>query len=969
MKNLRLLFGLLGAAPSLAYALGLGDIRLGSALNQPLVADIELVGAAGDELTQLRASLASREAFARYGVDRPAYLAAVTFKVGKDAAGNSVLEIRSPDPITEPFVTLLVEVSWPRGRLIREYTVLLDPPTFEQKASPTPAVEAPRTGVSASAATGAVVRAPVAESAPSAAAAPAATGGEYRVVRNDTLSRIAERSGAQGRADVNRLMIATFRANPEAFDGNINRLRNGALLRIPGAQDWQAMPIAETSHEVRRQMSEWRAARGGSEEARLRLVPPKDAGAAGPASAAGPATSGADARRVAQLEKELADSRRLLQLQSEELAKLQAAARAKPGAVLVAPPAAVKPTAVPAPAPAVAKPAAEVPPPAPAPVAKPAAKPAKAAAPAKGLLETLGDNQLYVSLAGAALLLAALVGFNVVRRRKVQADFDESLSPGRAEPEPALRMPKRGEAHRDTIVVEESLERTTEFAAAAPPRAAAPAPAAAPATPAKGALDDTLSSETAINLDQADPLAEADFHMAYGLYDQAADIVKLAIDREPDRRDLKHKLLEVYFVWGNKDAFLDVARDLGRTRDQAPAGDWDKVVIMGRQIAADDALFAGAAALTPTADVDLDLEAGGPQSIDLELLGDAAGDTGTVHLDLGHALAATEGGADTGEAPTLDPERFDLLMDGATSPGASGATTHVRRGAEAPTVEHPQLAARVAAEAPTVESPALAAQPGQTIREKLHSVARSERAPADATAELSLDDLDFEIDKLGSTSTSLDSLAATDHPADAPTMIAGLDPKSRDLLAAAGGALEPTRESPRLWATEEITALMPAAEATGVTAVNPVAATGGETGSAKTLARDDLDLDLGELARALENDTVEHRHRDEVHFSTDVFATGLYKAPNGGGVDLDVGSSLQEAHEPTVTERISVDELSMSELEPVTLSEVGTKLDLARAYMDMGDPDGARSILREVLSEGSASQKQEAQRLIDTLPG
>jgi pilus assembly protein FimV len=91
------------------------------------------------------------------------------------------------------------------------------------------------------------------------------------------------------------------------------------------------------------------------------------------------------------------------------------------------------------------------------------------------------------------------------------------------------------------------------------------------------------------------------------------------------------------------------------------------------------------------------------------------------------------------------------------------------------------------------------------------------------------------------------------------------------------------------------------------------------------------------------------------------------KAPNG--IDLDVGAPLSEHREPTVTERITADELDLPELEPVTLSEVGTKLDLARAYMDMGDPDGARSILQEVLTEGSASQKQEAQRLIETLPG
>ena len=76
------------------------------------------------------------------------------------------------------------------------------------------------------------------------------------------------------------------------------------------------------------------------------------------------------------------------------------------------------------------------------------------------------------------------------------------------------------------------------------------------AAPKHVASDETISSETAINLDQGDPLAEADFHMAYGLYDQAADLIRIAISREPGRRDLKLKLLEVFFVWGNKEQFL-----------------------------------------------------------------------------------------------------------------------------------------------------------------------------------------------------------------------------------------------------------------------------------------------------------------------------------------------------------------------------------------------------------------------------
>jgi pilus assembly protein FimV len=91
---------------------------------------------------------------------------------------------------------------------------------------------------------------------------------------------------------------------------------------------------------------------------------------------------------------------------------------------------------------------------------------------------------------------------------------------------------------------------------------------------------------------------------------------------------------------------------------------------------------------------------------------------------------------------------------------------------------------------------------------------------------------------------------------------------------------------------------------------------------------------------------------------------------DGNGVDLDVGTPSSSSEGTFVqTQRIMAEDIPLPDLEPATMSEVGTKLDLARAYMDMGDPEGARSILSEVLSEGSVSQKQEARRLIDTLPG
>src|SRR5271163_4990223 len=133
--------------PSLSSALGLGEIHLNSALNEPLNAEIDLIAASPDELTALRATLAPRDAFTRYGIDRPPFLSSLTFKVGKGKDGRDVLQVHSTDAIPEPFVTFLVEVNWARGRLMREYTVLLDPPVYTpgENASSSAPVTAPTT--------------------------------------------------------------------------------------------------------------------------------------------------------------------------------------------------------------------------------------------------------------------------------------------------------------------------------------------------------------------------------------------------------------------------------------------------------------------------------------------------------------------------------------------------------------------------------------------------------------------------------------------------------------------------------------------------------------------------------------------------------------------------------------------------------------------------------------------------------
>src|SRR5579864_3551302 len=328
--------------PSLSWGLGLGEIHLNSALNQPMNAEIDLIAAAPEELTALRASLAGRDSFTRYGIDRPPFLSTLTFKVGKSKDGRDALLVRSTDAIPEPFVTFLVEVNWARGRLMREYTVLLDPPVYtpgETASSAAPitaptsaAAPAPRAAPTPAVTPPSAARAPSADR--SAGTAPAATpsaarlsGSSYRVGEGDTLTKIARslRGGAGSPAEIDKTMMAVYRANPDAFGGNINILRRGRVLRIPGADDIAALNQTEAMNEVHRQMTAWRGAGDGATGGHLRLVTP---GAGGSATGAGTSSSAnAEAQalrdRVKDLEGQLAESHRLIDIRNSELSALQ----------------------------------------------------------------------------------------------------------------------------------------------------------------------------------------------------------------------------------------------------------------------------------------------------------------------------------------------------------------------------------------------------------------------------------------------------------------------------------------------------------------------------------------------------------------------------------------------------------------------------------------------------------------------
>ncbi len=866
-------------------------------------------------------------------------------------------------------MTFLVEANWGRGRLLREYTVLLDPPTFmpSQPEQQTP-VMSPQSGAQTA---GRIERAPEpapAEQRPVPApdttarepaaptrelAVPASLGGSYTVERNDTLWQIASSARpSASRRVMNQTMIALFRANPGAFDGNINRLRAGSVLRIPNEAEIEAISIAEASSEVSRQQQEWSSASrtaAGDDTSRLRLVPPEETppapapqveapGASTQAgSASTPAASGTDDRR--------------LEVTNPDLARAQQQASDAP----VTPEPTTEPIAEPQPQAETPPVQAETPPAAQAPAAQPA-RPTPAAAPQpEG--PSLLDRLIAFWWIPVLLGLVVIGALAFLRRRRDQSELSDLPVAGSDDFafEPRNDRATKTRDHVDAFALDDEPADEPAPAFIAPaatrrtdslaPRPVEPFEIESSLAEAKTA-DDTLSSESAVRFDQQDALAEADFHMAYGLYDQAADLVKIAIDREPARRDLKLKLLEIYFVWGNKDLFLDTARELNATRDAAPGGEWDKVLIMGKQIAPDDPMFQGGSGGHVDL-VDVNLE-GGENRVDLDLFAEPDEDAKKpAGLDLqfttGEHRARNED----------DDSDLDFLLD----------DEKLTRDDE-PTREMDPLARTQ--ETPTIESPMID-RTATTLREKVDKAAFSKQG-TEQTAELSLDDLGLDVDALEATGSLEDTTALQEADDDS-------NPPLRDdemtQLAPSLGSRDRTLEAPRVEAFD--------IESTGTIYVDQVDLSGGDTveqrrpdvDSTAALQRPtDVDLDLGDFGSdaTLENSETMRQGSggevDSVRFSDDVF--GSEKTASFPKIDLDVGEPLAvEDREPT--NKVITTEMELSELEPVTMSEVGTKLDLARAYMDMGDPDGARSILEEVVQEGNSSQKQEAVRLLDSI--
>ncbi len=555
----------LGAALSLlavhAWGLGLGEIKLNSALNEKLKAEIELLDASGMQPDEIRVSLASTEDFERVGVERFFFLTDLRFEVAFASSTGVKVDVTSTKPITEPYLNFIVEVLWPNGRLLKEYTLLLDPPTFSSAAAPVVAPPA-RTASSGGSGDDASRTAPPGGTrvslAPPSAPAPRSIGGELMTDQSDTLWEIAQRTRPEG-VSIAQDMLAIQRLNPQAFiRNNINLLKAGYSLRLPTAEEARALSQQQAVAMVAEQNSSWRANSRGEAPAvetqvaqsapsefqgqvdatAERAEPVVESASEGElriVAGVGDSVSGtAGAETVAQLDaareeqdrlsrevdeltyqmdrerelsaNQLAVKDRQLEVKDQQIAELQAQ---------------------------MAQVRQEL---------NDARQNQNQSVPAPEQQKEPWWQSSYV-LAGAlgALVLALVAGLIGARRKRTAADDAD-------------------------VAAVTSREARTSTAAAAQPAAA---DEGAADQLESGVSGDSGPQDAAAAAGDGDVLAEAEIYIAYGRHPRAISLLQSALEEQPERDDVRLKLLELYVETGEQVAFAgQLAEFLERCQDE-----------------------------------------------------------------------------------------------------------------------------------------------------------------------------------------------------------------------------------------------------------------------------------------------------------------------------------------------------------------------------------------------------------------
>ncbi|HEY6822461.1 MAG TPA: FimV/HubP family polar landmark protein, partial [Burkholderiales bacterium] len=661
-----------------AHAAGLGKLTVLSPLGQPLNAEIEIVSLQSGEEDGLNARLATPEAFRQAGVDYNSALSSVRFAVQRKD-GRTVLKLSTTQPVNEPFLDMLVELQWSTGRLVREYTFLLDPPEYKGPAlaAAPSAAPAPQQPAEPRPSTPPVQEKPLepapsaaAPSAPAAPASPAAPGTTYEVKKGDTLARIAREHMAPG-VSLNQMLTAIYRANQDAFiRNNVNLVRAGRIITIPAEDTTAAVDADEANQLIRSHMTEFAQYRArlaaaptsaevapgqrsvtgriepkpaepkpaAPDQLRLSKAEPGKAGSAGSRAAteddrAAQERAAKEAEsRVTDLEKNVADLQKLLALKNQQLAELEQKAGSKPAAEAPKPAA----EAPKAPAPEAPKAAAEAPKPA-AEAPKPAAEAPKPAAEAPK--------------PGAEAPKPAAPGAKPPAKPAAKAAAKKGPPP----PEPSLvdeflgnplylgilglvilllvvygwwtwRRKKATQAKFQSSV----LGASSAAGGGSPSVLGAPAAASVSGAAAAPSASQAPSQPAPIEAEEVDPIAEADVYMAYGRDAQAEEILKEALQKDSSRVPVHAKLLEIYANRRDAKSFEQTALKLkGLTNGSGP--EWEKAAALGRSVDPQNGVYAAAAgaaavaapapapapAAAPTLDFDLGGAAAQPAAPDI----------------------------------------------------------------------------------------------------------------------------------------------------------------------------------------------------------------------------------------------------------------------------------------------------------------------------------------------------------------
>ena len=1014
IRKLAFALALIGTSfTSAVHALGLGEATVSSSLNQPLSAEIELIslGSLGPE--EVLPGLATREEFLKAGVDRVYFLSDLRFKVERNAQGKAVIVLTTNKPVREPFLNFLVEVIWPSGRLLREYALLIDPPVFsEEPAQPVAApVSAPQ--VTQQRETGDRLSMPVAQSQSVVASVQAETYGP--TTSADTLWDIALKVRPNRSVSPQQVMLAIQDENPNAFIGdNINKLKAGQVLRLPSLEEMKQRSSAAAINEV---IAQNQALKGGQTKPVVSAAKPAPAKSQSVASSASGADqlklvvaeSGSEAAstansgdaavetsgkgledelaltlekldksslenqelstKVQDLEEQLETLQRLLTLKNDQLASLQASARqaemeqaqaeesAQDQAVqqegiaespvdqvenevleevgvaqeeselagdAVVVNADQAETESPVAETQVEEKASEVVSEESKSVAKPAAEKALSTEPKRStvdqIIQLVLDNPLYQALVAVALIILLLILWLVSKnnaKREAEANAVEELDEVEGFDESEDFQGFEETVEEDVAALdEESVEATDEDLA----DELASEDLELESGPQAGAAQEEPA-------EKEDIIAEADVYIAYGRLDQAASVLERGISAEPIRVDYRLKLLEVYAETGDQAAFDRQYSELEAIQDpealeradairadfaQPAPQEFEMPETSFNEVESVDAGSATEEALEP----DLDLEAKAADnsfdfdSVEEELDEDDLGvdlSSDDLELDLDIDLESPELGPDAAESAlefSLDDDSVDALSD----------TTADLHEVE----ELDETAAELAEDDGAIEF----STEGLNLDESDLDAADESSLSADAE-DVETDALELELGDL-ELSEELEKENEIDLPDDLsiPDEMLDIELDDEDETEVASGAEVAAEES-----LDSEEALVSAEDLD----LGEELLEAGDELSADTLALDDDEP----VSSAVVSDDILEEAEEALAESDDELDADL-----GDEEDFDFLDGTDEA---------------------------STKLDLARAYIDMGDVEGARDILLEVEKEGSPEQQADARALIDSL--